>query len=351
MKRTIKAKRALTSEPQLFIGYQWGEPPNGQSHFLVSRIGEELEITAAMPEYMSETSSCDLLRQYEIARKNRPIGKQRTGKDSPHIRFANADSDDDLIDFVRDFGPVVSKSWKLLPFVPPPGPWRADDPSVQNLMRVRQDLQELRSERRIYNAAFGLLVELDKKPIEFDVDCAKQRMAEIAREIRGWPRQWNRERKERGENPLWRVRGDSIRRIAALAKSGPDLVLPPQLDARIVLCELVNVFPSLAFPNPPEMHSYIRFGIRPLLYSILRREFFQTRDVGVCANTQCRAFFEVERAGQRFCDDECSRSQRQRDYWKNRGKRVRKKRLAARNKGRNLKPPAAEFASAGKVLA
>ena len=159
------------------------------------------------------------------------------------------------------------------------------------------------------------------------MDCAKQRMAEIAREIRGWPRQWNREKKERGENPLWRVRGDSIRRIAALAKSGPDLVLPPQLDARIVLCELVNVFPSLAFPNPPEMHSYIRFGIRPLLYSILRREFFQTRDVGVCANTQCRAFFEVERAGQRFCDDECSRSQRQRDYWKNRGKRARKEKI------------------------
>ena len=132
MKKTIKAKRISTGEPQLFIGYQWGEPPNGQSHFLVSRIGEELEITAAMPEYMSETSSCDLLRQYEIARKNRSIGKQRTGKDSPHIRFANADSDDDLIDFVRDFGPVVSKSWKLLPFVPPPGPWRADDPSVQN---------------------------------------------------------------------------------------------------------------------------------------------------------------------------------------------------------------------------
>ncbi|MGB8031793.1 MAG: hypothetical protein WCF30_19235, partial [Terracidiphilus sp.] len=243
-------------------------------------------------------------------------------------QFTDRLSDDDLIDFVRDFGPVVSKSWKLLPFVPPPGPWRADDPSVQILMRVRQDLQELRSERRIYKAAFGLLVELDKKPIEFDVDCAKQQMAEIARDIRGWPRQWNREKKERGENPLWRVRGDSIRRIAALAKSGPDLLLPPQLDARIVICELVNVFPSLAFPNPPEMHSYIRFGIRPLLYSILRREFFQTRDVGVCANTQCRAFFEVERAGQRFCDDECSRSQRQRDYWKNRGKRVRKKRLA-----------------------
>ena len=237
---------------------------------------------------------------------------------------------------MRDFGPVVSKDWKLLPFVPPTGPWRGDDPSVQDLMRVRQDLQELRSEQRIYKAALGLVKELAKKEIEFDMDSAKERMGEITRGIRDWPRQWNREKKARGYNPLWRVRSGSIRRIAGLAKSGRDLLLPPQLDARIVICELVNVFASLAFPNPAEMHSYIRFGIRPLLYSVIRREFLQPRDLGICANTQCRDFFEVERAGQRYCDDECSRSQRQRDYWKNRGKKVRKKRLAARSKGRNF---------------
>lgn len=49
------------------------------------------------------------------------------------------------------------------------------------------------------------------------------------------------------------------------------------------------------FPHPAEMHSDIRVGIGPLLYSILRREFLQPCDVGVCANTQCRKLFEVER--------------------------------------------------------
>jgi hypothetical protein len=345
MKRTVKAKRNLTSEPQLFIGYQWGEPPSGQSRFLVSRIGEELEITAAMPEYMSETRSCDLLQQYGIARKNRSIGKQRAGKDSPHIRFANADSDDDLIDFVRDFGPVVSMNWRILPYQPPSGSDCAGHAPL--LMRVRQDLKELRSEQRIYKAALSLVSELAKKETEFDIDSAKERMGEIVRGIRDWPRQWNREKKARGNNPLWRVRSGSIRRIAGLAKSGRDPLLPPQLDARIVICELVNVFPSLAFPNPPEMHSYICFGIRPLLYSVIRREFLQPRDVGICANTQCRAFFEVERAGQRFCDDQCSRRQRQRENWQTHGKTARKKRLAGLSKGRKLKPPAAEFPSAG----
>jgi hypothetical protein len=348
MKRSAKKASSQMGDPPLHIGYQWGEPPAGKSHILVNRVKEELEITAAMPMYLSHNHPCDLVRQYEIARKNQSVGKQRTGKDSPHIRFANADSDDELIDFARSFGPVVSKSWKMLPLEIPFSPrGSAGESAVQVLMGARENLQELRSEQRIYKAALGLLVELAKKPAEFDVDRAKQQMSEIACDIQDWPRQWNREMKERGEKPLWRVRGDSVRRVAARAKSGPDLLLPPQVDARMVLCELVNVFPSLAFPNSTEMHSYIRFGIRPLLYSLLRREFLQPRDVEICANTQCRDFFEVERAGQLYCNDQCSRSQRQREYWQVRGKTARRERLALRSKGRNLKPPAAEFPGAG----
>jgi hypothetical protein len=336
VKRSAKKAVNKIGDSPLYVGYQWGEPLSGESSFLVNRVGEELEITAAMPNYLSSDHPCDLVRQYQLAPKNQSIGKQRTGKDSPHIRFANADSDDELINFVRSFGPVVSKSCVMLPFDPPHGNWSAGDPHPQVLMRARQDLHELRIEQQIYKAALGLVVELARKAPEYDIDSAKERMADIARGVPDWLRQWNREKKERGENPLWRVREDSIRRVAALAKSGPDLLLPPQVDARIVLCELVNVFPSLAFPNPAEMHSYIRFGIRPLLYSVLTREFLQPRDVGCCANSQCRDFFEIERAGQRYCNDQCSRKQRQREYWQSRGKIVRKERSADRSKGRNF---------------
>jgi hypothetical protein len=48
----------------------------------------------------------------------------------------------------------------------------------------------------------------------------------------------------------------------------------------------------------------------------------------VCADTQCREFFEVERAGQRFCNEICSRHQRQREYSRARGNALRKERLA-----------------------
>jgi hypothetical protein len=327
MKKSHRSTKKQAGKLSFHFGHQWGEPPDGESSFLIKQVGAELEITAAMPSYTTSDHPCDLVRHYEIARKNRAIGKQRTGKDSPHILFANSDSDEQLIAFVHSFGPVVAKNWDW--FAAPPRPWSIGDPPPQTLMRAQQNLQELRSEQRIYAAAFGLVTQLAKQDIEFDFDLGNHRIKEIAKGIRNWSKQWDREKKERGKNPLWRVQRDSIQRIVALAESGRDLLLPPQVDARIVLSELVNVFPLIAFPNPSEMHSYIRFGIRPLLYSILRREFLQPRDVGVCANTQCRAFFEVERAGQLFCDDQCSRTQRQRNYWQVRGKKVRKERLGA----------------------
>jgi hypothetical protein len=56
----------------------------------------------------------------------------------------------------------------------------------------------------------------------------------------------------------------------------------------------------MVFPNRLEMHGSIKYGIRPLLYSILRRQFLAPRDFAACANTQCRDFFNLERAGQRF---------------------------------------------------
>jgi hypothetical protein len=56
---------------------------------------------------------------------------------------------------------------------------------------------------------------------------------------------------------------------------------------RIVICELLNSFPATVFSNALEMHSSIEFGIRPLLYSILRRQFVSPRDFAICANLEC----------------------------------------------------------------
>jgi hypothetical protein len=160
----------------------------------------------------------------------------------------------------------------------------------------------------------------------FDHELARTLIREISAHIGDWPRQWERERSQRQSEPLWKLSAESLRRIEQIASGGGGWPLSPIVDGRIVICELLNSFRGIVFPNPLEMHSSIRYGIRPLLYSILRRQFLAPRDFAACANTQCRDFFNIERAGQRFCSAECSQQQRQRAYWKKRGKKLRKER-------------------------
>ena len=187
MKRSAKKTATQLEDPPLYVGDHWGEPPSGEIYFAVDRVAKELEITGAMPDYVSSDHPCDLVRQYEVARKNQSIGKQKTGKDAPHIRFANADGDDELIDFVRNFGTVVIKNLEMLPSDPRVRGSAGDTPP-QTLMRARQNLQELRSEQRIYKAALGLLLELAEKPAAYDADRAKERMGEIASYVQNWQR-------------------------------------------------------------------------------------------------------------------------------------------------------------------
>jgi hypothetical protein len=305
--------------------YAWAEPLQG-NEFDVEVTAEELQISGLFRRYKPQDRPFDVLSQYELARKKRPIGRQPTGKDSPHIMFANADTDEKLVAFVRAFGPVVAKSTDMADYKD--GQWTS--------MTAKQDLPELRRERSIYGAALSLVVELDRSSSTpgdtYDHDLAQSFIREIAVDVQEWPHQWNRERGRRKAEPIWKPSAASLERIEQLGRSKRDGVFP-ELEARIVICELVNVFPSHAFPNPLEFNASIRYGIRPLLYAILRREFLHSRSTEVCANNQCREFFETQRAGQQFCSSDCSRQHRQREYWMKSGKTLRAKRLKRRRRG------------------
>ena len=185
----------------------------------------------------------------------------------------------------------------------------------------------------IYSAA-TLLVVLARDADPKDEPEARNLSQIIATLIGDWPRQWEREKSQHHleAEPIWKIRPESLKRIEELSKAGSDPFGLSRFDSRIVVCELLNSFPSRVFPNPVEMHASINFGIRPLLYAILRQQFMALRDIARCANTQCRDFFNLERTGQEFCSLTCSRQQRQRIYWKERGKRLRKKRTSKKRK-------------------
>src|SRR5271155_1651261 len=103
---------------QIHAGFQWAEPLQPHGELEVSEVGSDLEISGLVPRYVSKEVRTDIIRAFEGAPKNYPIGQQKTGKQSPDVLFANADSDGKLISFVRKFGPVVARYVSYIPAVP-----------------------------------------------------------------------------------------------------------------------------------------------------------------------------------------------------------------------------------------
>src|SRR6202030_4549506 len=73
------------------------------------RSKEELLVTGKLPILESDLQpSRDAFRRYLTSVKLE-FGQKGTGRRSPHLTFGNAASDDALIGFVGEFGPVVAK--------------------------------------------------------------------------------------------------------------------------------------------------------------------------------------------------------------------------------------------------
>ena len=261
----------------------------------------------------SEIQAPDLFRQY-----------RNYGAEVPHVQFANARTDEDLVGFVRRYGPVNGKCQA-------PGPLARPDSAVE----VTESIHSLRRERMIFASALQLLdglrkgVDIDaanglgdfvsacSQPIPAgDVWPEADRILQLLVRARGYGFQGNARELEEF---LRRLRGTSVRGY------GWDVLC-------LILCsftpELVPVKGGLA-----EMPPRNKAGTLPALFFMLRRDCLDGQEIKICGQRECRRFFKVERSGQRFCTAECSQLQRQRDYWQRRGKEARAQRIAnKRNK-------------------
>lgn len=314
---------------------------------------DELQISAIVPVLKEDHNAApDPMRAYRRAVR-RFEGPKRQGKNSPHIQFANADSDQKLVKFVQRFGPVVVSSLHTEEReTPPNGPFSFQ--SSETILVARQSLAELRSEHLAYRAALALVSEL-RRGKHSEIDILRRCVVETVENVSMWPQQWERERQLRAggqgfaPEPQWLFRQGNLgyldtymyyatreRSLNPLGETfaevvGEALLMSPTRASHNVICELVNAFGPIVYlwgDAPVEApHWDLTCGIRPILYYILRREYLQGGGIGICRNTECRDLFEIERFGQEFCGDVCSRLQRQREYWQNRGKKMRKQRL------------------------
>jgi hypothetical protein len=314
---------------------------------------DELEVSAVVPVIQEDYDSApDVLRSYRRAVR-RFEGPKRQGKNSPHIEFANADSDQRLIKFVQRFGPVVVNSLRTEEReILPQG--ALDFQTTETISIARQNLKELRSEQITYRSALRLVSEL-RRGKQAEIATLRRCVVEIVENVSAWPLQWERERKLRANKsyvhqPQWLFRQDNLNHLeiyehyATREHSGDALreaiTMSPTDASHYVICELINAFPPLVYlwgDHPVEApHWDLAAGIRPVLYYIFRREYLQAGGISICRNTECRNLFEIERSGQEFCGDVCSRLQRQREYWQTRGKKMRKQRLKTRKLGNRM---------------
>jgi hypothetical protein len=233
-------------------------------------------------------ASVDLLhrfRRYVLSH----LGKRSPTKDVGVYQFADANSDQKLIEFCQAFGPV----W---------GEVRShdyqDDGTV--MLTVIQSMERLREDQIKFAAAVKLLKQLRE-----------------------------------GDNADRTVMSEAIRKVTAVnspvlitlecVEVGlPQFQAPPGAGknaayfeiANIVLCEVLNNFPPKIFPingKTIELPVTEDEGILPAIYWKLRQDYFAGREIGACLN--CGSHFTVYKRGTRGCSEFCRRALRNAKHW------------------------------------
>lgn len=292
--------------------------------------------------------------------------QKSTGRRSPHIAFSNARSDDELIKFVEQFGPIVGTQVvedKPDPTQPVPTSEK-EEINLRTLIGAFQELETLRAERRTYAAALGLLAELRRGEESSDIRAIQRHISDIADGVWSWPEQQEAEEQWRAshdfppvawhfdsnrcafilylKSEVFREEPTPSRGNASAEYIGWALRTRPHRAGHLVLCALLNAFETevqYSVNRAVETLPFgsLRFGVRPALYLILKHLYLGGLGALVCADDRCRKFFESQRAGQRFCPGGvCSQRYRQRKYFEQRGSNLRK--LKRKRKHGSVKP-------------
>ncbi|MGZ4829201.1 MAG: hypothetical protein ACXV78_06110 [Candidatus Angelobacter sp.] len=276
----------------------------------------------------------DVFLRYIRATQSKTKGEANR---SPHIQFANANSDKELIAFVREFGPVVASHLEEH------GPLSdVDSEEDQRETRIAvQDLSILRREQTLYKSALCLLSELYRGEKRARLRVIHNCAIAIVQGVSEWPRDWEMENqlrsKARQGTPAWHFDDNKSSTLAAwkfwIESEPQPLAGPgPFQAAHHMLCDLINAFPTeveFIVDRPIETLPFdsIRYGLRPALYLILKYEYLKRGGIDICRNDSCYRFFVSERLNQQFCSEDCSRRYRQRQYWARTGAKRRKLRL------------------------
>jgi hypothetical protein len=238
------------------------------------------------------------LKRYAL----RYLGQKKTDEGSGIYQFADADSDDKLIAFCKEFGPVRAKVSSKI----------HEEGGAYTVTAV-QSMKQLREEQKKFAAAVTLVQQVN-------LNSKADRMAILS--------------------AMNIIVGDStatgtayfLSEVLPLQKTDVEKTNDLLLFARFVLCGVLDEFKPRLFPfggeviELPETQSE---GILNALYFQLRLDFMAQRTIGICVN--CGNHFSVFKYGTRVCGPSCSRAKRNRKYWGDKGPTINKSRSSKRN--------------------
>jgi hypothetical protein len=263
---------------------------------LIKGWGRIEDVISTLELDPARIAALDLLRRFKQDAL-RTIGKDTKSGDAGVYRFADADSDEKLIGFCEEFGPVggdvVSVDYE-------------DDWTIT--LSVSQGLEKLRDARKKFAAAVELVCQVNRhgRATRSAIYAAEEELyRQLALEVGSY--------------------GPGTTTVVDLRKqveSGQPIAMTIAF-AHSTICGLLNSFPPDLAPVNGEVIELPKTritGIEDVLYYQIRRDYLAQREIGICK--ECGGHFSVFKHGTPCCSDSCSRALRNRKYWDANKKRL-----------------------------
>lgn len=316
---------------KLLPSFRWAD------EIKLSRVADELTLVGKR-FYASnkQSSNSEIIGDYLRRLAGNLAGDEGN---TPHYLFANAESNTDLLNFLKRFGPITSDpaSIRIAPFT---DTTTDKGPGIE--IRSKQTWETVRKERLTFDAVFALYAELHSE--EPDGNKLLTAAAQIQLGASSWVKQFDEEMiaaiksPSLSEGPRWYW--DSSRqsqlqhKVAALRSyvrvDGLQDAKKAEASAHLILCDILNAFPVTLthFKGAIEVPSEnLAFGIRHVLYYLVRCDYLRASPLARCAWKECTMWFKVGPQGSPCCSPEHALKHRQWHYYhEGKGKKVMAKR-------------------------
>lgn len=355
MNGTRRVTRGRESMTRKFVVPPWAdriEVHETDSDLVVTGIGIGWQ---PLPSEYNIGLDRDLLRGFDAGRR---MSRDKS-RMAPHLRFAGSKATDQQVEFVREFGPILGT--KIAEGVDPYDLIAHQPISILSLeqdlfshyLELIRGLRKLKDWSRFepiairkYNDYHRSLADGDQSAIDKDllsksnsdfdrfllkagafkvellqeIEKVRQHVASIQELIDSYPENivWESEGYLAGvPRPFDWKESVGLGSLCNRERLSHELSSNVVLYANLMLCRVFNQVPlTLHYADSivQDLPEATPYGIRPVLYYMLRMEYLYQREIKICGRPNCGFYFAPDRSDALFCSDLCENADKQRRH-------------------------------------